>query len=108
LLAAFSLVYSENQEQKEEQQKDLKNLKFGQKSLHKVDAKEGMVSKKTKLVPLKRSQRYCFRTTEKMSSGDPKTWPHVTHLRLKDMKYEETYFRDFPLRRGCPQGILLT
>jgi hypothetical protein len=42
-LAAFSQVYSENQEQKAEQ-KDLKNLQFDQKSLCKVGIKEVIVS----------------------------------------------------------------
>jgi hypothetical protein len=58
-LAAFSQAYSKNWEQKLEQ-KALENLQFGQKSLCKVGAMEGIVSKR--LGPLKRSQALSIRT----------------------------------------------
>jgi hypothetical protein len=67
-LAAFSQIYSENQEQKEEQ-KDLKktcNLAREGKCL-KVGPRKSSLLKR--LASLKRSHMYCIRTMEKMPAG---------------------------------------
>jgi hypothetical protein len=66
------------------EEKNLKNVKFGQNSQCKVEGKEGVVSEE--FVTLKRNQIIFIETIGKMPCRHLWNWPDRTHGRFKGMK----------------------